>query len=79
MNSDDQLQKRYDENLRRFCQRWEDSLKTLPDYEKFKTGFIFLFVRDDQPDCTDIASNFDTDTQIHILEEVLLKLKVENQ
>lgn len=75
--TDEQIQERYDKYLRLFCQKFEDSLKQLPN--TFNTGFIFLFVRDNQPDCTDVASNLDLDTQIHYLEEILLKLKLESQ
>jgi len=61
----------YEVYLKMFCQRFEDSLKEIEKRNGFRSGFIFMFVRDDKTDCTDIASNLTIDTQKLILKEAL--------
>ena len=56
----------YTNKLRAFCEKFEDGINLIDKRDGTKTGFVFIFVRDNHPDSVDLASNLTNDTIIEI-------------
>jgi hypothetical protein len=69
--SDDSVQKEYDEYVRKFCDKFEDGIKIADERNNTKTGFVFVFVREIDPGCIDVASNLSSDSVKNVLEMAL--------
>jgi hypothetical protein len=78
MVTKDELEsKRYAKWIGKFCENFNDKIIELNLRDSTRTGFCFVFVRENREDCIDIASNLTRETQISILKKVLHKLETE--
>ena len=62
----------YGQTIEIFCKHFEDAI--IHTTENNKAGFIFLFVRDDEPGNIDIASNLTTDCMKRFLSDAQIML-----
>ncbi len=73
MTDSEKLNKEYDFEIRKFCQRFEDSIKAIEKKLESRTAYVFLFNRDinDSVGNVDVASNLSTESIIHTLQEII--------
>jgi hypothetical protein len=69
--ADDHIQKEYSEYVERFCDNFMQGIEIADKSNNTKTGFVFLFIREESADCIDIASNLSSDSIKNVLEMAL--------